>query len=610
MENICIYYDMDSITEEDVTSVINKVDVKQTTHIYKDTVEWPSGVKVEAESLDSERSARYRNELMHAFDRLFDELHSKFIWRKILTCQSLDLLEIARYELFFSIYEQVYSIWVVDRILEKFHPKTLVWVLPKNQSIDVSLYRIQQNLEQRGIQVIFYPKQTDKFRKNRVQELFDYWKVAFSWMKATVVKGADSFTHSETNWLENLSQSSSVLFVENFPNSAKLSVKIAKILQERDEIPYLFIATCVSVMDVVKIERKVLLNDLCPPLIWTKLLLHQFFVACLASFLSRHIVQKKKTELWSDLVQVTAPAFSLAVAKSWMRAVQCCWQLNYVVKKSRPRAVMSTSVYGSFARALTLSAKKISTPSFFIQHGSFNMENYETRILQERILVWGERDRHFWLNTGVQPENIHVTGSPKFDDIAKKKKSRFRDGQVLTDRLRVAYFPSRTGGSTVSAEVSDKMLQIVLEAVSTMPNTHLIIKTKPEDKSKIYEQVKLTKNVELVKNYNAMDVLLDSDVVIVSTSTVGFEACVLDIPLIILDFGKSAITEPYREYDAALFAETVTDLKICLEGIKNNADIFARLKLGRQELTKDMFSGAVPGAAVRVADVITKEACC
>ena len=80
----CIYYDMELITEQDVNAVLNQTGTERALHIHKADVEWPATLQVETKVLDSERSPRFRNELMKTMNAVFEEIRSMPAWRRIL----------------------------------------------------------------------------------------------------------------------------------------------------------------------------------------------------------------------------------------------------------------------------------------------------------------------------------------------------------------------------------------------------------------------------------------------------------------------------------------------------------------------------------------------
>ncbi len=161
------------------------------------------------------------------------------------------------------------------------------------------------------------------------------------------------------------------------------------------------------------------------------------------------------------------------------------------------------------------------------------------------------------------PEKIFVTGSIKFDEIEGKYKDK-TNSKSAPSTLKVTYFPSLSGGSTVSTTASDWMLGVIWEAVRKLPNAELTVKLKASDNHKVYNDYETEGLVKLNRSYDATQIIIDSDIVIVSTSTVGLEACALARPLIVLTLKGVQVSEIYQEYGAALFASSPEDLVVCL----------------------------------------------
>ena len=605
---ICVYYNTRSIAEQDVMTVIEQIGTESVIHIYKDNVEWPVTLQVETEVLDSEKSPRFRNELMRAMEAIFEKIRSIPAWKKVLVYRDVDLLEIARYDWFFAIYEQMHPIWALEQILGRFSPKTLVWVSSKDRVPQISAKDLKYELAQRGVRVLYFPLQSDPKGKKLLTENVQFWRRALSDVKAAAAQGLRSFLSRSAISLSRTTGCPTVLFVENFPNSAKVSASVARVLQEYDDLDYQFVATRSSVVDTVAgLRQLTLLSKITPPRVWFESVYQQLQVSYLAQVITREIISGEYA-IWDGLAVLMGAEFSQAMAKWLRRAVVFCCQFGHLIETLQPEVVATTSMVGGFARAAIALAKKQGASTFLIQHGPPNLDEFETYVLQDKILVWGERDKRNWIRIGFQPDSITVTGSPKFDGLSALTKEHDAVNQPAPGVFRVTYFPSMSAGSTVSLGNSRRMLLTVLRAIEAMQDTKLVVKIKGGDEFPIINEIDETQFMQIVRDRDAVDVILESDVVIVSTSTVGFEACALDKPLVVLNFPGIQINGAYLEYEAALFAATEAELKVCLERIRDDEQAVEHLRIGRRKLVHEMFADLVPGAAKRIAAVIAMDA--
>jgi CDP-glycerol glycerophosphotransferase (TagB/SpsB family) len=110
--------------------------------------------------------------------------------------------------------------------------------------------------------------------------------------------------------------------------------------------------------------------------------------------------------------------------------------------------------------------------------------------------------------------------------------------------------------------------------------------------------------VRILREGDPIDAILESDAVISATSTVGFEACALDRPAVILAFPGVEIPDAYEEFGAALLVRDGEDAAEALVRLINDSTIAERLQEGRHRLIDQMFAGLVPGAAKRAVSAL------
>lgn len=598
---------MEVITTDDVITADKHVEAEQGIHIRKDDVEWPSALPLKLATLESERSPPFRNQLMLALNDAFETIRAVPAWRKVLTCRGADLLEVARYEWFFGMCSQAHRGWIIEQILERFSPQTLIWVSPQELHPSIETRQFQKILT--GREIIFHHF---RFGKNvpkgkSLDPGTRFWKLAAGDIKYSFVQVLRSVSsRSRSNTLD-LKNENKILFVENFPNSAKASAAVARALQEFDDVAYQFVATRPSVMDAVKgIQRLALLSEITPPRVWIESACKQLQVSLVAQRISRTAVFRNR--MLSNAALLNRREFAFAAAKSWRNAAMFCCLCNNLIRKYRPRVIATTSIAGSFARASVDLAKRQGASSFLVQHGMFYLDDYEKHILQDSALVWGERDKRKWIQAGFSEKRITVTGSPKFDRLSRLSASVDQPQPSPAKLFRVGYFPSMSGGSTVSLMSAQRMLFAVISAVQSLGQTKLTIKVKAEDNCQLFEKIELGEQVRVIRDRAAYDVILESDVVIVSTSTVGLEACALDRPVIVLAFPGVRVNEAYEEYGSALIASTETEIEAYLKSIREDRRIASELNAGRGRLVCDMFGGLVTDSSTQGAEIIAQEA--
>ena len=225
----------------------------------------------------------------------------------------------------------------------------------------------------------------------------------------------------------------------------------------------------------------------------------------------------------------------------------------------RPRCVVSTTYSSTVGRAAALAARARNASSAFVQHGMFPDHDVFTNFCNDSLFVWGNANRQTMLRNGIADSRIKVVGAAIYDDLIRRERL---NGPIRFPRagepLKVAYMASRTGGQVVSFSIARLQLMTVARAVSEIPNGQLTVKMHPGDNSRMIETfLQDCPGVRLIRDGSSQDVILQTDVVIVASSTTGLEACIADKPLVVLETKGLFEYNPYRKYGAArTFAST------------------------------------------------------
>ena len=236
-------------------------------------------------------------------------------------------------------------------------------------------------------------------------------------------------------------------------------------------------------------------------------------------------------------------------------------------------------------------------------------------FIADHMLVSSDHHRQFWLNAGVEPEKVTVTGQPRFDVYAQPERTRsWADlGVDLPDKPTVlfltydssVYLPmiDRTGhhpwrelrGDTerVLLDIADRGLASVLIKAHPQPS---------EDQSSHLEELTSRPNVHLLDAQgDVRQYIKNADVVVSFQTTTIFEALGAQVPVVYTWW-----TEPTRQYEADLtpFHEETEALDVARSPSDLRAAVELRLAEGpsaegadaaRELVTR--FVGAIDGHA-------------
>ena len=239
---------------------------------------------------------------------------------------------------------------------------------------------------------------------------------------------------------------------------------------------------------------------------------------------------------------------SLEQARYWLAAILSSFD------RLRPQCVVSTSYSSLPGRAAAVACRRFDGTSVYLQHGLFPDRSFFTRFCNDVLLLWGDSNRRFMIEQGIPADRVHVVGASNYDElIARSRESAAKSVPKPAHRLSSLSWPREQPVRRVSYSAAEACLANVARAVAEIPFARLIAKVHPGDKTGMVERtVGELPSCTIVKSGNSQDVILESDIVIVVSSTTGLEACVADKPLIVLEPVGFPSFGTYAQYGAAL----------------------------------------------------------
>jgi UDP-N-acetylglucosamine 2-epimerase len=247
-------------------------------------------------------------------------------------------------------------------------------------------------------------------------------------------------------------------------------------------------------------------------------------------------------------------------------------------------------------------AKSRGVQSVYVQHGVVVPRHVYASFMNDMLCFWGNYEESGFTSLGVQPQAIHVTGSPLYDSLAM----RARQVQPRADgSVRIVMFASRSGGAHTSLDVARTTIAAVAGLAAVIDNAEVIIKAHPADNTQIPEEaIRKLPRVRLVRTGSSQDLVLNADIVVVVSSTTGFEACVADKPLIVLNFTDEEMPLGFAASGAAIEVDSPEGLLGAVHSIRTDGAVRQSLAEGRRRVRCEMLNGADGNAGERIASVI------
>lgn len=203
----------------------------------------------------------------------------------------------------------------------------------------------------------------------------------------------------------------------------------------------------------------------------------------------------------------------------------------------------------------------------------------------DRITVDGEYWSNILVDNRIQRSKILVTGSPRFDFIFKNRDKNYRQKKKrdLFKRLHMDHTKKLIVFVGTYAYIKytfglqyREFIKGVYEAVKGIEDIKLLIKMHPyEFNSKVYKEVAKKMGMEdviIVKDIDKWDLLLGCDLLITYNSSMGYEAAVIDKPIISLEgldrYGLGFMSEDiwnFKASGAAVWIDSLVQLRDAIE---------------------------------------------
>lgn len=210
-------------------------------------------------------------------------------------------------------------------------------------------------------------------------------------------------------------------------------------------------------------------------------------------------------------------------------------------------AVLIGTTEDVVSRSLAVVGAIKGIPSVCLQHGILMGEEAFIPVFSSHIGIYGEYEKKWYMTRGLEEKRIAVIGHPRYDEIftsTRLPKDTFCEAYDL-DPNKITLLVATGPGLD-----ADKIQTLITELAKNQ-KFQFIIKPHPWELSKklisLYTDLERTcKSVQVIKDKKAdtRDLIINSDGVIASLSTVALESFLFNKPVFVFDF-----IQANREYD-------------------------------------------------------------
>lgn len=270
---------------------------------------------------------------------------------------------------------------------------------------------------------------------------------------------------------------------------------------------------------------------------------------------------------------------------------------RYFKQRKNLKTVVLPQDVWPLAKTITLIAQKNNIFTLVVQHGvTLDKEYYRIAYLPlaaDKIAVWGEESKNYFLRRGVPENKIKITGFPGFDRLKAPQFQfnhlAFCERYSVNPKKKLILYATQN----FSENKKKAVFENILEASRALPQIFFIVKLHPAPEetisfyTSILQEKKLTpKNILFLKDEDTLSLTQICDLLITVHSTVHIEAAILEKNIIIMNPDHDPEL-PIVRSKAALSAENPRELKESIKNILDNPKTQLELKSNRQKFVEN-----------------------
>ncbi len=281
------------------------------------------------------------------------------------------------------------------------------------------------------------------------------------------------------------------------------------------------------------------------------------------------------------------------------------YRLKGLLDTCQPLCVVAASDSHRYSRLITLMARQHSIRTLVVQHGATVSPHAYVPVYADRIAVWGDTSRRWFIGHGVPEKQIVVTGQPRFDGVQPSA-----DESWPREPLSQTQASLLLATNPIGAGPNAELWGIVCEALRSLRyKGRLVLKPHPGQSDcdlfrRLVDQSGLP--WEIAPSHADLNTLISTSTTVITTqSTVGIEALIHDKPLVVVDLPGIQATIPYHEYHCSFTAKDSTELAEALAKALSRSDEVVRHRVGARRFLADYLYRLDGQASSRIADLIT-----
>lgn len=281
------------------------------------------------------------------------------------------------------------------------------------------------------------------------------------------------------------------------------------------------------------------------------------------------------------------------------------------VMKAKSPDILCLMPDGAFPQQIASNlAKKYGIPtlacSAAVETG--NARAHFRHLQADKIATMGEVGRRIYVESGVSPDRVVVTGIAHFDLLFNRDVEG--DSQVLlTHEIDPGRGMILFTTDNISFAETEKMLTGVINAVLKMKDVQLVVKVHPSEPIEVYQTLAAKyedSRIRVVKDIDLYALISNCALLITKYSTTALEAMMIDKPVVVINLAGQPTPVPYAEEGAALGVYRQEDIEQAILKALYDEETRTRLKAGRDRFVRN-WAGEPDGKASQRIVALMKE---
>jgi hypothetical protein len=234
---------------------------------------------------------------------------------------------------------------------------------------------------------------------------------------------------------------------------------------------------------------------------------------------------------------VTAPVLKEALIEVLQQELRDAIQLNFsvvrLIQDLNPVLILAGNPYTQEGRVATKVGEQMGVKTVAMEHGTIfpNSPVWDECTL-DAVCVWGEPSRRALLSSGLDDQQIRVTGAPRYDVI-------FRD-RPEASQLTFVLVATSGAGDQVNLSQHQGFIRTLYDAADMAPEIQWLVKLHPKDREELYRvgegpshpRVQVVRAEGGVSGLGIFEYLRRAKALVTISSSSALDAMAVDVPVI------------------------------------------------------------------------------